>query len=47
MNKKLIAAAVSAAIMARVVASAQDEGPSITVYGRVNQAIRLKDVDDT
>jgi len=46
MNKKLIAAAVSAAVMAPVAASAQDEGPSITVYGRVNQAIRLRDIDD-
>jgi predicted porin len=45
MNKKLIAAAVSATVMAPVVASAQDEGPSITVYARVNQAITVVDVD--
>jgi predicted porin len=45
MNKKLIAAAVSASVMAPVVASAQDEGPSMTVYARVNQAITVRDVD--
>ena len=42
MNKKLIAAAVSAAIVAPVAAYGE-----ITVYGRINNAIDLNDLDDS
>ena len=41
MNKKLIAAAVSAAIVAPVAAYGE-----VTVYGRINNAIDLNDLDD-
>lgn len=44
MNKKLIAAAVSAAVMAPVGAQA-DGHTGVTVYGRINNAIDIKDVD--
>ena len=39
MNKKLIAAAVSAAVVAPVTAQAAD----VTVYGRINNAIEMRD----
>ena len=41
MNKKLISAAVSAAILAPVAAQAAE----VTVYGRINNAIELRDPD--
>ncbi len=43
MNKKLLAAAVSAAIMAPIAAQAE---PEVTLYGRINNAIDYKDVDE-
>jgi len=41
MNKKLIAVAVSSAVMAPVAAQAAD----VTVYGRINNAIEIRDTD--
>lgn len=41
MNKKLLAVAVSTAVMAPVASQAAD----VTVYGRINNAIELTDVD--
>ncbi len=49
MNKKLIAAAVSAVVMAPVVASAQEEVPEhshgLSVYARINSVIVVQDSD--
>ena len=42
MNKKLIAIAVSATLAAPVIASAE-EGKTVTVYGRINNAIAISD----
>ena len=41
MNKTLIAAAVSAALMAPVAAQAEEDEKSVTLYGRIHQGIKL------
>ena len=41
MNKTLIAAAVSAALMAPVAAQAEEDEKSVTLYGRIHQGIQL------
>ena len=45
MNKTLIAAAVSAALMAPVAVQAEDDGKSVTLYGRIHNGIKFVDTD--
>ncbi len=45
MNKKLIAVAISATLAAPVVANAEDGDKSVTVYGRINNALAFTDVE--
>ena len=45
MNKTLIAAAVSVALMAPVAAQAEEDEKSVTVYGRIHNGIAINDTD--